>query len=63
MAYATFRENLTRTKQMEQEQEEKRIADEKRQAAMNSATTDFVANIGGIVDAVTTASTQMQTTA
>ncbi len=62
-AYATFRENLARTKQLEKEQEEARLAEEKRQAIVNSATSEFVTNIGEIVDTVSSASTELQTTA
>ena len=62
-AYATFRENMVRTKQLEEEQEEKRLADEKRQAVVTTATTEFVANIGDIVDTVSSASAELQSTA
>jgi len=62
-AYAVFRENLVRTRQLEKEQEEKRLAEEERKAVVTSATSEFVSNIGEIVETVSSASTELQNTA
>ncbi len=62
-AYATFQENLVRTRELEKEQETKRVADEERQAVVSAATSEFVANIGEIVDTVSSASAELQSTA
>ncbi len=62
-AYATFRENLIRSRQLEQEQDEKRQVEEERQAVIATATSEFVSKIGSIVDTVSSASAELQTTA
>ncbi len=63
-AVQVFKDNATRAKEMEAEQEaaKGRIEEEKRQM-MNKMADDFDANVGGIVGTVTSASQQLQSTA
>jgi len=63
MAYATFRDNMIRTKHLEEENEAKKKVDADRQAVMTEATKNFVADIGEIVTTVSSASTELSTTA
>ncbi len=62
-AYEIFRENLVQTKRLEKEHEEKRQIEQKRQAAITTATTEFGGIIGGIVDTVSSASAELHSTA
>ncbi len=62
-AYVTFRDNMIRTKQLEEENEAKQKVDTDRQVAMAEATKNFVADIGEIVTTVSSASTELSTTA
>jgi len=62
-AYVTFRDNMIRTKQLEEENEAKKKIDADRQAATAEATKNFVADIGEIVTTVSAASTELSTTA
>jgi len=62
-AYETFRDNMIRTKQLEEENETKKKIDTDRQTAMAEATSNFVADIGEIVATVSAASTELSTTA
>ncbi len=62
-AYVTFRENMIRTKMLEEENETRKKLDAGRQAVMTEATENFVADIGEIVATVSSASTELSTTA
>lgn len=62
-AYQTFRETMIRSRELEEEQREKLRIDEARQKRMADASSRFAANIGGIVDTVSSASTELQSTA
>ncbi len=62
-AYATFRANMIRTAQLEEENQARKKLDADRQAAMAEATNNFVADIGEIVATVSSASTELSTTA
>jgi len=62
-AYETFRDNMIRNKQLEEESELKKKTEAERQAAMADATKNFVADIGEIVTTVASASTELSTTA
>ncbi len=63
-AVQVFKENALRVKEMEAEQEEqeKRAEEEKRQT-MNKMADDFQASVGGVVETVSSASTQLQSSA
>jgi len=62
-AYQTFRATMIRSKQLEEEQRERLRVDEERQKRMTDASSRFASNIGGIVETVSSASTELQTTA
>ncbi|WP_165814703.1 HAMP domain-containing methyl-accepting chemotaxis protein [Labrenzia sp. 011] len=62
-AYQTFRDTMVRARQLEEEQREKRDAEEARQRTMAEASRQFVTNIGAIVETVSSASTELQATA
>ncbi len=62
-AYDTFRDNMIRTRRLEEENEAKKKIDTDRQTAMAEATSNFVADIGEIVATVSAASTELSTTA
>jgi len=63
-AVQIFKENAVRNKELEASQEEqKRRAEEDKRAAMNKLADDFDANVGSIVDTVSSASNQLQSTA
>jgi len=62
-AYQTFRETMVRTRQLEEEQRQKRAAEEERQRKLAEASSRFVSSIGMIVETVSSASTELQTTA
>jgi len=62
-AYAVFRENMIHTNRLEKEQEDARLADEKRKAIVATATSEFVSSIGEIVTTVSSASVELQNTA
>jgi len=63
-AFVGFKDNLVRTKQMEAEQEEqKKRSEEERQQVLNELADDFDTNVGAIVEAVSMAAQEMQSTA
>ena len=62
-AYQTFQETMIRARELEQEQQEKRLVEQERQQRMSDASTRFAANIGVIVETVSSASAELQTTA
>ena len=63
-AVQVFKENAIRVNEMEGEQEEaKRRAEAEKRAAMNQMADEFQASVGGVVDTVASAATQMQATA
>ncbi|MHA1166050.1 MAG: MCP four helix bundle domain-containing protein, partial [Alphaproteobacteria bacterium] len=62
-AVQVFKENAVRNKQLEKEQEEKRQVEEKRQSVIAAATTEFDASVSGIVETVSSASTELNSTA
>ncbi len=62
-AYVTFRANMIRTVQLEEENQAREKLDADRQAAMAEATASFVSDIGEIVATVSSASTELSTTA
>ena len=63
-AVQVFKENAIRVKQMEAEakEQEKRAAEEKKQM-MNKMADDFQASVGGVVESVSSASTELQSSA
>jgi methyl-accepting chemotaxis protein len=63
-AVQVFKDNAIRTKQMEAEAEEQKqkAEEEKRQLMLNMAD-DFESSVGGVVDTVSSASTEMQSSA
>lgn len=63
-AVQVFKENAIRNKQLEAEQaEQEKHAEEEKRKLMHKLANDFDANIGGIVDAVSSASAELNTTA
>lgn len=63
-AVQIFKENAIRNKEMEAEQEEqKRRNEEEKRAAMIKMADDFDASVGGIVNTVSSAANELQTTA
>jgi len=63
-AYAIFRENLAKTKELEEEQvKQMKRNEEERHAMMMKMADDFDSSVGGIVQTVSSASTQLSTTA
>lgn len=63
-AVQVFKENAIRNKQLEVEQEQgKARAEEEKRALMNKLADEFDANVGGIVENVSAASTELQATA
>ncbi|POF28581.1 methyl-accepting chemotaxis protein [Roseibium marinum] len=62
-AYQTFRESMVRSRQLEEEQREKRRIEEERQKNLAEASSQFVSSIGSIVETVSSASTELQSTA
>lgn len=62
-AYQTFRETMIRSRELEEEQERKRQVEEARQEKLTEASNRFVSNVGIIVDTITTASTELESTA
>ncbi len=63
-AVQVFKDNAIRNKQMEAEAEEreKRLAEQRREIMMNTAD-DFESSVGAVVEGVSSASTQMQSSA
>jgi methyl-accepting chemotaxis protein len=63
-AVQVFKDNAIRVKQMEEEakEQEKRAAEEKTRM-MNKMADDFQASVGGVVDTVSSASTELQSSA
>ncbi len=63
-AVQVFKENAIRNKELEAEQElQKRRAEEEKKELMNNMADDFDASIGGVVESVSSASTQLQASA
>ena len=63
-AVQVFKDNAIRVKQMEEEQEADKLrAEEEKKAMMNKMTSDFEASVGGVVEGVSSASNQMQSSA
>jgi len=63
-AYVTFKENIIKNKALVAEQDEQKAAAEtERQAMMEKLATDFDASVGSIVDYVSSASTELESTA
>jgi methyl-accepting chemotaxis protein len=62
-AYRTFRDSMVRSRQLEEEQRQKRQAEEERQRKLTEASSRFVSSIGTIVETVSSASAELQTTA
>jgi len=63
-AVQVFKDTAIRTKEMEAEQQEqKRRAEEERKKLLNSMADDFEANVGGVVSTVSSASTEMESSA
>ena len=63
-AVQVFKENAIRNKELEAGQEEqKRRAEEEKRVAINELADDFENSVGGIVETVSAAATEMQTTA
>ena len=63
-AVQVFKDNAIRVKQMEAEQEEaKRRAEEEKRRQMNEMADNFQSSVGGVVEAVSSAATQMQSSA
>ena len=63
-AVQVFKDNALRTKEMEAEQEEaKRRAEEEKCAAMMKLADEFEASVGGVVQAVSSAATELQSSA
>ena len=63
-AVQVFKDNAIRNKELEASQEEqKRRMEEEKRAAMNELADDFDASVGGIVDSLSQAASQMQSTA
>ena len=59
-----FKDSMIRVKQLEEEQEEqKHVAEEQRKAALNQMADTFEASVGNVVEAVTSAATQLQASA
>ena len=63
IAYQTFRTAMRRAKQLEEEQRQKRAVEEERQRVLAESSREFVANIGAIVETVSSASAELQSTA
>ncbi|MEM5582789.1 methyl-accepting chemotaxis protein [Roseibium sp. AS2] len=62
-AYQTFRDSMIRSRQLEEEQREKNRLEEERAQKMAEASREFVSSIGVIVETVSSASTELQSTA
>ncbi len=63
-AVQVFKENAIRTRELEASQEEqKRRLEEEKRAAMNELADDFDSSVGAIVETLSSAASQMQTTA
>ena len=63
-AVQVFKENAIHARQLEAEQEEqKRRAEEEKRTLMNSMADDFEANVGGMVEAVSSATAEMESSA
>lgn len=62
-AYQTFQETMIRARELEQDQNNKRLMEQERQQRMSDASARFAANIGIIVETVSSASAELQTTA
>src|SRR3990172_5903444 len=63
-AVQVFKENMIKTDQMAAEQEEmKKRAEIEKKAAMNKMADDFEATVKGVVGAVSSAATELQTSA
>ena len=63
-AVQVFKENAVRVKRLEAEQvENERRAEEEKRAAMNKMADDFQASVGNVIESVTTASSQLQSSA
>jgi len=63
-AVQVFKDNAIRTKQMEADAEaEKKRAEEEKRQAMHAMANDFESSVGGVVEAVSSAATEMQSTA
>lgn len=63
-AVQVFKDNAIRTKELEAEAEEqKRKGEEEKRQMMLSMANDFEASVGGVVDSVSSASTEMQSSA
>ncbi|MEP3665956.1 MAG: methyl-accepting chemotaxis protein, partial [Roseibium sp.] len=62
-AYQTFRDSMIRSRQLEEEQREKNRLEEERAQKMAEASSEFVSSIGVIVETVSSASTELQSTA
>lgn len=63
-AVQVFKDNAIQNKKLEAEQEEqKRQTEEEKRAMMHELANDFDANVGGIIESVASASTQLNSTA
>lgn len=63
-AYGTFRETTIKAKELEAEQErQKERAAEEQRRVMNEMADDFESSVGGIIDTVSSASAELNTTA
>jgi methyl-accepting chemotaxis protein len=63
-AVQVFKENAVRNKELEADQErQKEIAEEEKRKTMNQLADDFDASVGGIVDTVSSASAELNSTA
>ncbi len=63
-AVQVFKDNAIRVKEMESEQvEQEKRAEEEKRRTMNKMADDFQASVGGVVDTVSSASTQLQSSA
>lgn len=62
-AYQTFRDSMVRSRQLEEEQREKSRVEAQRQQQITEASSQFVSSIGAIVETVSSASTELQSTA
>ncbi|MBF0247802.1 MAG: HAMP domain-containing protein [Alphaproteobacteria bacterium] len=63
-AVQVFKDNAIKTREMEAEQEAAKIrAEKEKRQAMNAMADEFQASVGGVVEAVSSAATEMQATA
>ena len=63
-AVQVFKDNAIRVRQMEAEQtEQKKRAEEEKRQLMNKMADDFQSSVGGVVDTVSSASTELQSSA